>query len=80
MCPLSAFQIIKNEKLIQDAPVVVFDANLSLDCIATVLELCGKYDIPGMFLCIFYFYQLHNIPTVDFDALFYFPFTHPAHP
>lgn len=44
------FQIIRNEKSIQKAPVVVFDANLSVDCMATILEICGKYDVPGMFI------------------------------
>lgn len=46
---LFLFQIWKNEKLIQNAPVVVFDANLSIDCIGTILELCGKFNVPGNF-------------------------------
>ncbi|XP_037039125.1 pseudouridine-metabolizing bifunctional protein C1861.05 [Bradysia coprophila] len=41
--------IIKNEKIIQRAPVVVFDANINLDCIGTILELCSKYNVPAFF-------------------------------
>ncbi|KAJ6619002.1 Pseudouridine kinase, partial [Pseudolycoriella hygida] len=38
--------IIKNEKFIKNAPVVVFDANITRDSMATILDLCRKYNIP----------------------------------
>lgn len=40
-------QIIKNETLISKAPLVVFDSNITVDAMGTVLELCKKYNRPG---------------------------------
>lgn len=41
------FQIRKYERLIKDAPIVVFDANLTVEAISTILDLCRKYNKPG---------------------------------
>lgn len=41
-------QIKKYESLIKAAPIIVFDANLTVDAMSTILELCKKYNKPGM--------------------------------
>lgn len=46
-------QIIKHEALISAAPIVLFDANISVDTMGTILELCEKYDKPGEFGFVF---------------------------
>lgn len=43
-------QIIKNEALISTAPLVLFDGNISVDAMGTILELCKKYNRPGEFI------------------------------
>lgn len=40
-------QILRNEQTIAQAPVVVFDGNISTDTMGTILELCRKYEKPG---------------------------------
>lgn len=40
-------QILKNEALISKAPIVLFDGNLTVDAMGTILEICKKYDKPG---------------------------------
>lgn len=40
-------QIIKNERYIASAPVIVFDGNIPLDTMGTILEMCRKYRKPG---------------------------------
>lgn len=40
-------QIRKYERLIKTAPIIVFDGNLTVDTMSTVLELCRKYNKPG---------------------------------
>lgn len=42
-------QIRKYENLIKAAPIVVFDGNLTIDAMSTILELCRKYNKPGEF-------------------------------
>lgn len=44
---LTFTQIIKNEALISTAPVVLFDGNISVDAMGTILEMCKKYNRPG---------------------------------
>lgn len=46
---IDSTMIKRYESLISSAPIVVFDANLSLDAIATILELCEMYDKPAFF-------------------------------
>lgn len=41
--------VIKHERLIASAPIIVFDANISIDTMATILELCHKYKKPAFF-------------------------------
>lgn len=43
-------QIQKYESLIKTAPIIVFDANLTVETISTILDLCRKYNKPGEYL------------------------------
>lgn len=43
------FQVKKYEHLIASSPIVVFDANLPIDTMATILDICKKYQKPGEF-------------------------------
>lgn len=49
-------QIKKYESIIKTAPIIVFDANLTVETMATILELCRKYNKPGEFDCEYGFY------------------------
>lgn len=49
--PIFPWQILQNEALISRAPLVVFDGNLSIDAMGTILDICRKYDKPGEFGC-----------------------------
>lgn len=49
-------QIQKYESFIKSAPIVVFDANLSVDAMSTILELCRKYNKPGEYKYEYNFY------------------------
>lgn len=49
-------QIKKYESLIKAAPIIVFDANLSVDAMSTILELCRKYNKPGEYKYEYNFY------------------------
>lgn len=40
-------QVIKHEGLISKAPIIVFDANITVDAMGTILDLCKKYNKPG---------------------------------
>lgn len=42
--------------MIQTAPIIVFDANLTIEAMTTILELCQKYNKPGEFNCGYNFY------------------------
>lgn len=63
-------QIKRYEYQIKSAPIVIFDANIPIDGIGTILELCEKYERPGkkiksylnMFL--FQFYYQNNIKCI----------------
>lgn len=49
-------QIKKYEGLIKTAPIIVFDGNLSVDAMSTILELCQKYKKPGEYEYEYNFY------------------------
>lgn len=46
---IDSIQIRKYENLILAAPLVVFDGNISLDSMATILDICRKYKKPAFF-------------------------------
>jgi pseudouridine-5'-phosphate glycosidase/pseudouridine kinase len=41
--------ILENEEAIKRAPLIVFDANLSIPTIDTILKLAGDHDVPVLF-------------------------------
>lgn len=41
--------VIRHEQFISKAPIVLFDGNLSIDTMGTILELCQKYNCPAFF-------------------------------
>lgn len=41
------FQVVKYENLIASAPIVLFDGNISVDTMGTILEICRKHRKPG---------------------------------
>lgn len=41
--------VIRHERLISKAPIVLFDGNLPVDTMGTILELCQKYNRPAFF-------------------------------
>lgn len=50
LCHTSLFhnlKVIRHEKIISKAPLVIFDSNIQIDTIGTILELCKKYNKPG---------------------------------
>lgn len=49
-------QIRKYESLIKTAAIIVFDANLTVDTMSTILELCQKYKKPGEYKYEYNFY------------------------
>lgn len=46
---LYQLQIRRNEELIKRAPLIVLDANPTIEAIEVVLELADKHQIPGKF-------------------------------
>lgn len=48
MCLLS--QIAEHEELIAAAPIVVMDANLRVETMRTLLEMCRSFDVPGEYI------------------------------
>lgn len=46
---ISPEMVIKHERIIASAPIIVFDANISTDTMATILDLCHKYKKPAFF-------------------------------
>ncbi|XP_031625901.1 pseudouridine-metabolizing bifunctional protein C1861.05 [Contarinia nasturtii] len=46
---IDSSMIRKYEQVLRSAPIVIFDANIPIDSMGTILELCKKYNKPAFF-------------------------------